>query len=321
MKSSLKNSTISLLILSFIFCLSSFSLLYGQASDYGFIDGKNYQKDVVYKTVDGENLTMDFFYPSPEKRKENMPWMVFVHGGGWAGGNKDNIFKNAYLGTLKNLLDNGVLCVTIDYRRAKAPITSYESVVDCKDAARFLIKNAKQYQLDVNQYGIWGGSAGGHLSLVTALVPDSCFPGDTQLSDIHPQYKCIASFYPFTSCLNPDIRPNSIFGDGTLFNRLLGGTVEEKPELAHLLSPTEFLKEDSPSILLLHGDNDQTLPIINSLYMMEVAKKTNADVELLTVKNGGHCFSGKNISPSFEKLSDSCANYILSHLRTINNNK
>jgi hypothetical protein len=149
---------------------------------------------------------------------------------------------------------------------------------------------------------------------VTALVPDSYFPGDVQLSDIHPKFKCVASFFPFTSCLNPDIRPGSIFEDGTLFTRLLGGTLEEKPELARLLSPTEFLDANSPSILLLHGDKDTTLPVINSLYMIEVAKEKNADVKLLTVKNAGHSFSGNNISPSFEEIADSCSNFILSHI-------
>ncbi|WP_372772902.1 alpha/beta hydrolase fold domain-containing protein [Mangrovibacterium sp.] len=315
MKSIIVFKSYRLWTFSFVFFLSSLTLLYGQtAAENGFVDGVNYKKNVVYKTIDGKRLVMDIFYPKPESRSGKAPWMVFVHGGGWAGGNKENIFKKAHLGTLQKLIDKGVVCVTIDYRLARSPVTTYESVVDCKDAARFLLKNAEQFKLDENKYGIWGGSAGGHLSLVTALVPDSYFPGDEQLSDIHPEFKCIASFFPFTSCLNPELRPGSIFENGTLFTRLLGGTLEEKPELARLLSPTEFLEANSPSILLLHGDKDLTLPIINSHYMLKVAKEKNADVELLVVKNGGHSFSGGNISPSFEEIADSCSNFILSHL-------
>lgn len=70
----------------------------------------------------------------------------------------------------------------------------YESVVDCKDAAKFLLKNVKQFKLENNKYCIWVGSAGGYLSLVTSLLPDSNFIGDAKLSNIHPKYKCVVSF-------------------------------------------------------------------------------------------------------------------------------
>ena len=302
------------LIVLVIFVYSG-TLLHGQASDFGFVEGVNFQKNVVYKTVDGNKLMMDIYYPNADKLKAKNPWMLHIHGGGWAGGNKEVILKPAHVHTLKSLVEQGVVCATISYRLARSPITTYESVVDCKDAARFLIKNATQFKLDKDAYGVWGGSAGGHLSLVTALVPDTYFPGDEQLASIHPQFKCVASFFPFTSCLNPELRPGSIFADGTLFTRLLGGTLEEKPVLARLLSPSEFLEKNSPPILLLHGDKDTTLPIINSLYLMEVAKENNANVQLVTVVNGGHSFKGDNISPSFEEIGDSCASFILSHLK------
>ena len=78
----------------------------------------------------------------------------------------------------------------------------------------------------------------------------------------------------------------------------------------------EYLSEKSPPILLLHGEKDQTLSITNSLHMMEVAKKKKADVKLLTVKNAGHSFSGKNISPSMEEVNQQSAQFILSKLIT-----
>lgn len=315
MKSILNFSALKSWIFSFVFFLSSVTFLYSQqASDFGFIEGANFKKNVVYKKVDGKDLVMDIFYPDAKKLKDKNSWVLFVHGGGWAGGTKDNILKKSLLGTLQNLVSQGIVCVAIEYRLAKSPVTAYESAVDCKDAGKFLLKNADTFKLDDKEYGIWGGSAGGHLCLVTALAPDSDFIGDSQLATIHPEYKCVTSFFPLTSCLNTDLMPGSIFADGTLYTRLLGGSVQEKPEMARLLSPTEFLSKQSPPILLVHGDKDTTLPIINSLYMMEVAKKKNADVKLLTVKNGGHSFSGNNISPSFEGIADSCASFILSHI-------
>mgnify|MGYP003632351175 CR=1 FL=1 len=295
----------------FIFFLFSFSFLYSQ-SEYGFIEGENFQNSVVYKNVNGSNQVMDIFYPDADKLKDKNPFVVFVHGGGWAGGSIDDIYKTAFLGSLKKLVDNGVIVASIGYRLAKSPVTSYESAVDCKDAARFLIKNAAEYKLDESNYGIWGGSAGGHLALVTALVPDSHFPGDASLSDVSPNYKGVLSYYPLTSLINSDLTPNSIFEDGSLFRRLLGGTLEEKPALALSLSPAEFLDASSLPVLLVHGENDTTLPVLNSTYMKEVATTKKADLELITVANAGHSFSGSSISPSLEIIAIKSANFFLS---------
>ena len=154
-------------IFFFVFFLASLSLVHGQtASELEIIKGFNHEKDVVYKTVDGAQLNMDIFYPVSNKIQEKNPWMLYVHGGGWAGGSKYNIFKKAFFGTLQALVDSGVVCVTIEYRLARGSSTAYESVVDAKDAARFLLKNAEQYKLDEDRYGVWGGSAGASLEVV-----------------------------------------------------------------------------------------------------------------------------------------------------------
>ncbi|MDW5290272.1 alpha/beta hydrolase [Formosa sp. PL04] len=276
---------------------------------------------VVYKTVDSVALKMTIFYPDSSKIQPENPWMLHVHGGGWAGGSQYNILLKSYLRSLNSLLDHGVVCATIEYRKARGNSTAYDAVVDAKDAARFLLKHAEQYKLDTENYGVWGGSAGGHLSLVTALGDNSDFIGDLELSGFYPEFKCVAAYFPFTSCVNPELRPGSIFEDETLFVRLLGAPLNEKPELAKLLSPTELLTESSPSILLLHGEKDTTLPIINSTYMVEVANEKNADVELLTIKNAGHSFKGSDISPSIEEINDYATQFICSHLKEESNKK
>lgn len=261
------------------------------------------------------NWIWSFFIQKRKKMKKKNPWMMHVHGGGWRGGSKYNVLKKAFFGTLQNLLENGVICVTIEYRLSRGKSNAYDAVVDAKDAARYLLKNAKKYKLDKKKYGVWGGSAGGHLSLMTALADNSDFKGDESLASCEPKFKCVASYFPFTSCLNPELRPGSIFEDGKTFVRLFGKPLEEAPELAKLLSPTEHIKKNSPPVLLLHGDKDVVLPIINSTYFVEVAKEKKADVELLTIKNAKHSFNGENISPSVKELNDYAAKFMLSHLK------
>ncbi|WP_339884913.1 prolyl oligopeptidase family serine peptidase [Polaribacter vadi] len=296
--------------------LSCQSVVFGQTpQDQAILDSFTNKEHVVYKTIDGIELDMIIFYPDSTMMQNKNPWMLHVHGGGWAGGDKFKVFRKSFLGTLKLLVNKGVVCATIEYRRTRGGSTAYEAVIDAKDAARFLLKNAERYKLDNEKYGVWGGSAGGHLSLLTALGKNSDFKGDPNLSNISPKFKCVASYFPVTSLVNPDLVPGSLFEKQQSYTRILGDSLRNKPKLARLLSPTEHLEADSPPILLLHGENDKVLPIINSIYMMQVAKEKNAKVELLIIKNAGHSFNGSNISPTIEELNEYATNFILSHLK------
>jgi acetyl esterase/lipase len=273
-----------------------------------------HEKDIVYKAIGKKKLDLVYFKPQNVPDGGKTPWMLFVHGGGWRGGNKYNVLRSAFSGTLKQLTGNGVACFTIQYRLTRNHVTAFDSVVDCKDAARFLLKNAARYNLDTERYGVWGGSAGGHLSLMTALGKDDDFLGDPILAPIRLNFKCVASYYPLTTLINPDVLTGSKFEDPAVLRHVLDGLFSEKPKLARLLSPVEHLTKTSPPILLLHGEKDAVLSIKNSLHMLDVAKERGADVKLLTVKNAGHSFQGKKISPSMEEINRASAQFMMAAL-------
>ncbi|NOR75596.1 MAG: prolyl oligopeptidase family serine peptidase [Draconibacterium sp.] len=248
--------------------------------------------------------------------------MLYTHGGGWGGGSKYNIFRSGFNGTLKTLLDNGIVCATIEYRLTRVgKSNAYDCVIDCKDAARFLMHNAEKYSLDVNRMGVWGGSAGGHLSLMTALGDNKNFIGDKSLSSYNPKFVCVASYFPLTSFIETEYLKGSNFENPNRFISLLGGLLSDKENIARSLSPVELLKVDSPPILLLHGNKDDVLPIAQSINMVKVAKQVGADIKLLTVENAGHSFSGENISPSIERINQISADFILKELEIEKNIK
>jgi len=272
------------------------------------------EQNIVYKTVDGEALDMILFLPK-KKGAGKMPVMLYTHGGGWGGGDKFAVFNAPFLDTLKILLDQGIACATIEYRLTRVgKSTAVDCVTDCKDAARFLVKNAAQYGLDPDRMGVWGGSAGGHLSLMTGLADNDLFPGDKMLADIDPKFRCIASYFPAVSFLKPELMKGANFERPQRVIPLLGGLLEEKHEVAALLSPTEHIRKDSPPVLVLHGDNDTILPIAHSHYFMDVAKKCGAEADLLIVKDGGHSFGGKNIAPTMSEINRIAADFIISKL-------
>jgi acetyl esterase/lipase len=274
----------------------------------------NYQANIVYKIAEGDTLDLLLFLPGVKTEKP-MPVMLFIHGGGWGGGDKFKILGTPFLGTLKALLDHGIACAAIEYRLTRTgKSTVYDCVVDCKDAARFLMKNSAKYGLDAKRIGVWGDSAGGHLCLMTALAANKSFPGDESLEKYNPQFVCVASYYPLTSFTKTEYLKGSNFEKPERFIPLLGGLLAEKQDLARLLSPVEWIGKNSPPVLLLHGELDKVLPIQQSTYLQEVGRAKGANVELLRVKNADHSFNGGHPDPSMDEINRIAAEYIIQKL-------
>ncbi len=167
-----------------------------------------------------------------------------------------------YICTLSKLSGREVPCNQNDYRLANGgKWTAFDSPADCLDAVRFLAKNAERYQIDPDRIGIFGSSAGGNLGLVTALGEAKDYPCDPALDDHKGRIRCVAAYYPLTSFVNPDVLKGSNFERPQRFLPILGGSLEEKKDIARKLSPIELLKRHSPAIFLAHGDADRTLSV------------------------------------------------------------
>ncbi len=118
------------------------------------------KKDVIYGIVDGFPLKLDIAKPSICKN-ELVPLAVFVHGGGWKGGDKGGAFSR---NDAKMLFQLGFALASINYRLS--PQFHFPAHInDCKLAIRFLRKNARELGIDPNKIAVWGSSAGGHLVL------------------------------------------------------------------------------------------------------------------------------------------------------------
>jgi dipeptidyl aminopeptidase/acylaminoacyl peptidase len=69
------------------------------------------------------------------------------------------------------------------------------------------------------------------------------------------------------------------------------------------VSPINYLRKDGPPLLMIQGDKDTTIPVHHAYYMQEKAKACSAPVEILIVKNAGHCW-GKVDAPIEPPLND-----------------
>jgi acetyl esterase/lipase len=119
--------------------------------------------NLTYGTASNQELKLDVY--RPEGAKAATPVVMYIHGGGGVRGD-----KNKEVLSLLSYLEMGWAAVNVEYRLARvAPAPA--AVTDCRCALRWIARNAKEYNFDVSKIVVTGGSTGGQLALLTAMVP------------------------------------------------------------------------------------------------------------------------------------------------------
>src|SRR5262249_6572359 len=78
--------------------------------------------------------------------------------------------------------------------------------------------------------------------------------------------------------------------------KLLGGDPAEKRELAVLASPVTHATRNAPPFLIVHGDEDKTVPLAQAEFMEQALKKAGVPVTLYVAKGQGHGLGGPEIA-------------------------
>lgn len=154
-------------------------------------------------TVDGAEGPLDarLYIPSSRLGADPVPTLMFIHGGGMALGDLDS-----HDGACRHLAErSGVQVLSIDYRLA--PEHPYPAAVeDCFTAYQWLVKNADALNADPDRLAVGGDSAGGLLSVTTAIqAAEAGLPMAFQLL-----------IYPAVDFLNRS-RSKELFGGGGFY--------------------------------------------------------------------------------------------------------
>lgn len=275
-------------------------------------------RDIVFKQIGETKFDLILFPPAaPQTTSPNpkSPLVVYIHGGGWGGGDKYKVLRPDILGVVRALVQQGVACASVEYRLADGkPTTALEALADCKDAVRYLRLNASKYGIDRERVGTFGSSAGGHLTLVTALGDDRDYPCDRALDGGAGQVRCVAAYYPLVSFVDRAVMQGSNFERPQRLVPLLGGTLEEKRDLALQLSPIELLRSDSPAIFVAHGDHDRVLSYVNATTLRDAAQAKGIPIECVISKGADHGFGGDGIDPDIAEINRRTVAFFLKYL-------
>jgi acetyl esterase/lipase len=225
------------------------------------------------------------------------PVIVWIHGGAWRAGSKDGCPASPFV-------EQGYAVASINYRLSQHAVFPAQ-IEDCKAAIRWLRAHAKDYHLDPDRIGVWGASAGGHLvALLGASGDVKELEGKGGNLDQSSRVQCVVDFFGPTDFLQIPGRQNDPKAPEA---QLIGGPVQENKEKAARANPITYVTRDDPPFLIVHGEEDRTVPIGQSQLLDEALKKANVQSTFIRVPGAGHGGPGfqtkvnKQVAEFFEK--------------------
>jgi acetyl esterase/lipase len=239
--------------------------------------------DVVYGHKDGLALTFDVVKP---KANANGAAVIFMVSGGWVSSYSPPLQTAV---RFKDLLDKGFTVIPV--RHGSSPKYFIPEIVsDVRRAVRFIRYNAKQWGVDPNRLGVFGGSAGGHLSLVIGTASDNGDPSAKEefLKESDRVASVVAYFPPVDlRLIARGVNPAPTGGTGDRFPAL-NFDKAKAPDY----SPILFVTPDDPPTLLIHGDKDDLVPLSNSQRIYEAFQQNKVKTQFITIEGAGHGFRG-----------------------------
>ncbi len=258
------------------------------------------REDVIYGRKYGTALTMDVFTPKKDARGVGL---VFVVSGGWF-----SAHEAIAIPLVEPLVARGYTVFAVVHG-SQPKFTIPEILPDMHRAVRFVRHHAGEYGIDPDRIGIYGGSAGGHLSLMQGTAGDDGDPkADDPVDRRSSRVQAVACLFPPTDFLNYGKPGEDALGRGVLKNfkapfdfhelspeahKFLPVTDEAKVrEIGRRISPVTHASADDPPTLIVHGDADTLVPIQQAEVMVGALKGAGVEAKLVVKPKAGHGWPG-----------------------------
>ena len=258
--------------------------------------------NVTYAKANNIELKLDLYLP--KNRTNPTPTLILFHGGGWVDGQKERnvLFLLPYLSL-------GWAAVNVEYRIAhQSPAPA--AVEDCRCALRWITYHARDYSLDASKFVLTGTSAGGHLALITGMLPaNSVFDrqcaveGNARWNTAavpEPKVAAIVNWFGIADVANLVEGP-----DARNYAREWFGSLSNASELARQLSPVNYVRAGVPPIITIHGEVDDIAPYKDAVRLHSMLDKAGVPNRLVTIrgrKHGG--FSRQELIDSYAAIRE-----------------
>lgn len=245
-------------------------------------EGVKQVPDIEYGPYGSTKL--DIFVP--EKSERPLPMIVYIPGGAWFGCD-----KNLCLPFQFGFCQQGYATASLSYRvSTEAPFPA--QIEDIKAAIRWIRANAGTYNIDPNRIGVMGTSAGGHLACLLGVTGKARQFDVGEHLEQSSAVQAVCNFYGATDFLHLfdqfPVGAEKIAYMREMIDRLLGGPLAEKTELARQASPINYIDENSPPFLTVHGTVDEMVPFRQAELLHDKLRQNGVVNRLFPVPDAGH---------------------------------
>jgi acetyl esterase/lipase len=229
------------------------------------------KENVPYASVNGVELHLDAYEPA-DRSSGMRPAVVLIHGGGWT-----SLDKHTMRGMGQFLARSGFVAFAVDYRLFQNKQNRWPAQLDdVQRAVRWVRANAAQYDVNPERIGAFGHSAGGQLAALLGME-DTRDNSDVALAKYSSKVQAVVDVSGPS-----DFTKGHDSEDGFLTD-FLGAPYSQHPEVWREASPAfHAAKEDAP-FLIVHGTQDQDVPISQAEELFEKLQSAAAPVSLIKV--------------------------------------
>lgn len=286
-----------LLLLGFAFCPS---VVRGQETNSREIDGVIVSPDVVFGHKFGLAMTMDIFTPAMPKGVG----VLFMVSGGWY---SNWAPPEELKPLLKPLTDAGFTVFAV--RHGSSPrFTIPEAVVDVQRAVRFVRSRAADFGISPERIGVFGMSAGGHLSLVLGTMGDD---GNPDASDpIERTSNRVQAVVAWVAPTDLTIVIHSSPESLPAHKQFPALNLDRESAERH--SPLFRVGNDDAPTLLLAGAKDELVPISHSRRIRDEFGKHGVDNRLVEFPDAGHGLAGDDLRVAVSEMLSWFQRYLIS---------
>lgn len=249
-----------------------------EAPQYSVVTGITFAQVDAWFDHTRRDLKMDIIYPEDKTKK--YPCVVWICGGAWI-----RLDRSAHLAYLTELARSGFVVASVEYRTTNEgpfPI----QLTDVKAGIRYLKALSERYNIDPDRVGVMGESAGGYLAAMAALAEDLSFDVGA-FTEYSSKVQAACPWYP-PSDVTSFPHPSEEEAAASMESLLLGKNVVRYQEEALKICPVSFVTKDAPPFLIIHGDNDHTVPFSQGEILHDKLESAGADVKLLVLEGADH---------------------------------
>ncbi|HKP31124.1 MAG TPA: prolyl oligopeptidase family serine peptidase [Chitinophagaceae bacterium] len=228
---------------------------------------------------------MDVYLPAG-RTTSSTKVLVLIHGGGWTSGDKNEF--GTYIPSLQSRLPDYAI-FNINYRLFNGSDNKFPiQENDVKQAIDFIISKSSEYKIS-DKFALLGASAGAHLALLQAYKYNS------------PKVQAVVSFFGPTDLVefynnppSPNLQP--------AMQALLGTSPSQNISVYQQSSPAFFVNTFSPPTLIMHGTNDQVVPLSQSILLKNKLDASGVKNEYVEYQGEGHGWIGIPLQDSFDRI-------------------